>query len=244
MEAAEVSRHLSVALAASAAACAAIRGDVATREAVSSLGHDIKIKGDALAEKILIDHLRVHSPFPILSEERGEMAGDGDCKWIVDPIDGSLNFNRGIPLCCVSVSLWRGNSPILGVIEDFHRGEIFSGVVGRGAWLNGSPMRVSVVGERLGAVLCTGFPVYTDFASEPLLRFLAQVQEYKKVRLLGSAALSLAYVAAGRVDAYMENNIMLWDVAAGVALVLAAGGKADWEAAGKGLRVKAANGLV
>lgn len=246
MDSREASLHLATALAASARASRLLMGGGESREAVTSLGHDIKIKGDALAEKVLLEYLMERSPFPVLSEERGEVDREGGetCKWIVDPIDGSLNFNRGIPLCCISISLWRGNEPILGVVEDFNRGEIFSGIVGQGARLNGRDIRVSGVDKRSAAILCTGFPVYTDFSQEPLLRFLSQVQEYKKVRLLGSAALSLAYVAAGRADAYMENNIMLWDVAAGAALVLAAGGKAEWEARDKGLWFKAGNGLI
>jgi fructose-1,6-bisphosphatase/inositol monophosphatase family enzyme len=218
-----------------------------SRGAVSSRGHDIKIAGDASAEAEALEFLAKASRFPALSEEAGVVggsaAGEGSpYRWILDPIDGSLNFNRGIPLCCVSVALWKGDEPVLGVVHDFNRGEVFTGIVGQGAAVNGVPMAVSGVSRLQDAVLCTGFPVYSDFSEAPLLEFVRKVQSYKKVRLLGSAALSLAYVAAGRADAYMEDGIMAWDVGAGLALVLAAGGKVESEPLVRGLRIRASNG--
>lgn len=247
MTPAEAAPHLDIAVKAAALAAAALaEGAEGLRAAVTSLGKDIKIKADSAAEAAVLAYLARASAFPVLSEEAGEVPGRGDSeyRWILDPVDGSLNYNRGLPLCCVSVALWRGDRPVLGVIHDFNRGEVFTGVVGGGAFLNGTPLRVSAVAETSGAVLCTGFPVYTDFSPEPLRLFLERVRGFKKVRLLGSAALSLAYVAAGRADAYMEDNIMLWDVAAGLALVEAAGGRCLAEPMAKGLRVKADNGLI
>lgn len=188
---------------------------------------DVKLIADVRAEEIIINCLQKQSSFQILSEEKG-VVGDqydgSDLQWIVDPLDGSLNYLRGIPICCVSIGLWKGNEPLLGVVYDFNREQVFSGIKGQGAWLNGNPIQVSELGVFDKAVLCTGFPISTDFSSEAILGFVEQVRKYKKLRLLGSAALSLAYVASGLADAYFERNIKIWDVAAGLAIVQAAGG--------------------
>lgn len=242
----EVATHLRIAVEAAARAAEHLRASAGrVRREVRSEGHDIKIVGDTEAEGAILSFLSAESPLPVLSEEcgdRGGPVGPGVPRWFVDPIDGSLNFNRGLPFCCISIGLWEGDAPILGVVHDFNRGEVFAGAVGQGATLDGEPISVSRVASRAQAVLCTGFPVYSDFSREPLQGFLEQVRAYKKVRLLGSAALSLAYVAAGRVDAYMEDNIMPWDVAAGLALVAAAGGRVSAENLTNGLRVRADNG--
>jgi len=193
----------------------------------ASLGKDIKLAVDRESEDRIIGMLRERSDFPILSEEQGMIKGrmaEQDWRWVVDPLDGSLNYLRGIPLCCVSVGLWHGDSPMLGAIYDFNRNELFTGLVGCGAWLNGAAIMVSTTQAPGEAVLCAGFPVGTDLSPAALQTFVEQVRQYKKVRLFGAAALSLAYVAAGRVDAYYERDIWLWDVAAGLAIVLAAGG--------------------
>ena len=197
------------------------------RQVQQSHNRDVKIKGDFLSETIIIDSLQQHSSFPILTEESG-IIGEIDREqylWIVDPLDGSLNYSQGIPFCCISIGLWKANSPVLGVIYDFYRNELFSGIIGEGAWLNETSIKISETTKKKEAILCTGFPIKTDFSEKAITRFVNQIQAYKKVRLLGSAALSLAYVACGRVDAYIEENIMLWDVSAGCAIVKAAGGE-------------------
>lgn len=205
-----------------------IKKDIEKYQEVSQdFERDVKVLADAKLESIILERLSENSQFAILSEEAGYLATDEqkeDYFWIVDPLDGSVNFSRGIPFNCVSIALWKGMDPLLGVIYDFHHKEMFSGLVGDGAWLNNSPIMTSEVAEKKHAILCTGFPVRTDFSNKSLNDFVLKIKEYKKVRLFGSASLSLAYVACGRVDAYSENDIMLWDVAAGIALVKAAGG--------------------
>lgn len=195
----------------------------------SSIGHDIKLSGDVISEKIIIDFLRSKTQNSILSEESKHSKGiASDCNnkyWVIDPIDGTLNFSRGIPLACISISIWENDKPILGVINDFNRKELFTGIVGVGAWLNEQPIYVSDISLMEKAVLATGFPSNTNYSTDSLLNFVAKVQNFKKVRLIGSAALSLAYVACGRFDAYMEKGIMFWDVAGGIAITAAAGGK-------------------
>jgi myo-inositol-1(or 4)-monophosphatase len=202
-------------------------------EVTTDLLHDVKIKADTRIEAFIIESLSRIYDYPILSEEscllQEGLKDDRYC-FIVDPLDGSLNFSRGIPICCISIALWKGMEPLAGVVYDFNKNEVFTGITNQGAWLNNHPIKVSSIKEKSKAVLFTGFPVSTNFSKEPLMEFVEDVMEYKKVRLLGSAALSLAYVACGRGDYYRENDIKIWDVAAGLALVAAAGGVINYSA--------------
>ena len=194
------------------------------RDIITDKERDVKIAADGSSESIILNYLQEHSAFSILSEERGLVERkDRSMVWIVDPLDGSLNYSRNIPLCCISIGLWEENRPVLGVIYDFHRAEFYSGIAGEGAWCNEREIKASDVNRKDKAILCTGFPVNTDFSAESLMTFIQNIQQYKKIRLLGSAALSLAYVASGRADAYMENDIMVWDVAAGLAIASGSG---------------------
>ena len=215
---------------------------------ISAQGKDIKTAADLAAEKKLLEILSA-TGIPIVSEESEathQILADGGLKWIVDPLDGTLNFVRGLPLACVSVSLWHGHRPVLGVIEDLTQEKQFRAMVGKEAFRGATPLRVSSRSEMAQAVIATGFPTGTGFETKQIKRFVSFVQGFKKVRLLGSAALSLAYVAAGVLDVYCEENIWLWDIAAGVALVQTAGG-AIWitppDAQGK-VTVFASNGRI
>ena len=167
-------------------------------------------------------------------------------RWIVDPLDGSLNFSRNIPINCISIGLWNNNKPIFGVIYNFLNDDIYIGEVGVGSTLNGNNITVSSIDQLAKSILCTGFPVYSSFDTNTLTDFVINIQKYKKIRLLGSAALSLCFVARGSVEGYQENDIAIWDVAAGIALVLAAGGKVDFSFGNKEnlLNVFASNGLI
>ena len=187
---------------------------------------DIKLQADIESEKIILDILQKNFNYPILTEEAGEVGvfcTEGKY-WIVDPIDGTLNFSKDIPISCISIALYEKDEPILGVVYDFNRNEMFSGVVGIGAWLNDKQMQLSTVAERSKAVIATGFPSYRSYKSGSLQEFISFVQDFKKVRLFGSAALSLAYVACGRCEVYSEEDIKLWDVAAGIAMIKSLGG--------------------
>jgi myo-inositol-1(or 4)-monophosphatase len=188
-------------------------------------GRDIKTRADVAAEECIRNHL-AKSCIAVLAEESAtndEPMAAG-IRWIVDPLDGTMNFVRGLPLCAISVGLWDGTAPLLGVIRDLYTGRTYSGAVGVGAWCNEAPIRVSDTAGEAQSVLATGFPTNRDYSLDGLSRFITQIQGFKKIRMLGSAALSLAYVAAGHLDAYVEENIMMWDVAAGLAIVKAAGG--------------------
>lgn len=188
---------------------------------------DIKLQADRDAEEAILDVLGA-TGHAILAEEsgaHGDLDGAG-LAWIVDPLDGTLNFNRGIPLCAVSIALYQGDDPLLGVIYDFLRGDLFSGVVGEGACLNGQAIRVSNIQSASQAIVASGFPMHYHYDNEGLQRYIGEVTKFRKLRLYGTAALSLAYVACGRADAYLEDDIMFWDIAGGAALVTAAGGYA------------------
>ena len=188
------------------------------------LDRDVKIYADRKSEKAIINFLSAQTTFSILAEESGWKENKSDYIWIIDPIDGSLNFSRDIPLSCISIALWKNNKPVLGVIFDFNHNNLYTGIVGKGAWLNGKEIKVNNINHFSDAILCTGFPVSTDFSAAGISEFVEEIRKYKKVRLLGTAALSLAFVACGKADAYKENNIKLWDVAAGLAIVKSAGG--------------------
>jgi myo-inositol-1(or 4)-monophosphatase len=215
------------------------------RSVRSAAGRDIKIEADFLLDQFIRDRLTQTTGLPVVSEESGGMPVAGDY-WVVDPLDGSFNFARGLPFCAISIALWEGQAPIVGVVHDFARGECFSGLVGVGAWLNDEPIRPSGVSERAQAVLCTGVPLGNAFGSEAAAAFVGRLRAFKKIRLLGSAALMLAYVACGRADMYSEDAIALWDVAAGLAIVKAAGGHVAFRPNGNQalLDVEATNGVL
>lgn len=192
-------------------------------------GKDIKLSSDKESEAIILDCLQA-SGIPVLSEECGFKGEKGEYCWIVDPIDGTQNYFRGMDeLVCVSIALWKDGKPVLGVVNRFDVGEVFHGVVGQGAYLNNEPMSPSGIAETSQAIMASGFPVKRDYSTEALTPFIKQVQSFKKVRMFGTAALMCTFVAAGRVDAYFEDEIMLWDIAAAVAIVQAAGGATEVE---------------
>ena len=194
-----------------------------SRQVVSTSGREVKVNADFSIEKVILDELQNQSNFPVLSEESSHIWEDR-LWWIVDPLDGSANWLRDIPCFSISVGLFRGVNPILGVVLDLERDDLFHGIVGLGAWLNDSPISVSEVSHRSEAILCTGFPASYEFGAHRDNSLESIYSEYFKIRMFGSAAMSLAYVARGATDVYWEEKVKLWDIAAGVALVRAAGG--------------------
>ena len=196
------------------------------QELDSRLEREWKIRADTELESIIIPILQNGSDYPILSEESGLHNGIGEKCWIVDPLDGSVNFFRGLPMYCISVGLWEENQPVLGVVLDVHNKQLYTGIVGSGAKCNGYPIQVKK-GCNLGpssAVLCAGFPAGLDHTDQNLGKIISLCGRFGKVRMLGSAAIMLSYVACGRCDSYWECQIGIWDVAAGIAIVVAAGG--------------------
>ncbi len=194
-------------------------------------GRDIKATADIEADQC-IRKVLAPTGLPILSEEDYTSfdSGTQGLRWIVDPLDGTMNYTRGVPACCTSVALWEDDQPVLGVIYDFMHDDKYVGLASKDiASLNGEPIHVSSVDRTNKAVLATGFPTGMAYDENSLRQYVRQLQSVKKKRLIGSAALSLALVAAGSFEAYMEDSIWLWDVAAGLALVKAAGGDISWD---------------
>lgn len=194
----------------------------------SNIGRDIKLSSDKQSEKLIIDMLR-ETKIPILSEECGFISGsEKELRWIVDPLDGTANYYRNMTeMTCVSIALWKNNTPILGVINRFKEKEVYSGIVEVGAWKNGTMIQTSKMESLPESIIATGFPVNAKYDDESLRLFMRQIQNFKKVRMLGSAATMGAFVSDGRVDVYAEEGIMLWDIAAATALVQSAGGVTD-----------------
>ena len=216
---------LSLAEAVAAEAGAALRAHRSSWSVVEGeFGREVKIRADKQAEAMILSALENASPHPVLSEEAGWVrARESEWVWAVDPLDGSVNYLRSYPHCAVSIALLHQGAPVLGVVDCFMLQERFTGIVGAGAWLNGDPIRVSEIADPAAGILQTGVPSRANSGS--FKAFEQRLRAWRKVRMIGSAATALAYVAAGRAEAYRESGSMIWDVAAGCALVKAAGGE-------------------
>ncbi len=205
---------------------------------------------DKLSEDKIIEVIRAAYPaHTIISEEVGELIQSSDYQWIIDPIDGTVNFAHGIPICCVSIGLMHFNELILGAVYNPMMDELFLAERGKGATLNGMPISVSAKRDFKTACLVTGFPYkWPDNTEHPIKVFERIVLEGLPVRRLGSAAIDLCWVACGRFDGFWEYNLNAWDVAAGYLILLEAGGKiTDFDGAVYNVFEKetlATNGLI
>ena len=181
---------------------------------------------DRAAEEIIIEQIRETYPnHRILAEESGEQSGDSEFTWVVDPLDGTLNFLQGIPHFAVSIGIMKGLHHEHGVIVDPVRGEEFVASRGSGAQLNGKRIRVTTRAKLEDCVLGTGIPPGSMLRLEDYTRALHTLTgTCRGIRRAGSAALDLAYVAAGRMDGFWEMGLSKWDIAAGIVLVREAGG--------------------
>ena len=182
---------------------------------------------DNLSEDKIISIIKKYCPtHSIISEESGEEKQDSEYQWIIDPIDGTVNFAHGIPICCVSIGLKKGDDLIYGCVYNPMMNELFFAEKGKGATLNGNPISVSKKSDFTKACLVTGFPYkWPDTREHPIKVFERFVMEGLPVRRLGSAAIDLCWVACGRFDGFWEYNLSSWDVAAGYLIVEEAGGR-------------------
>jgi myo-inositol-1(or 4)-monophosphatase len=195
--------------------------------------HQVDYKGeidpvtemDRRSEAFLLGEIKEHFPaHQIVAEESGTLSGDDCCKWYVDPLDGTVNYAHGIPIFSVSIAFAENEDLSLGVVYDPIQDECFSAQRGSGARLNGQPLRVSTTESLDRSLLVTGFPY--DIRTNPennldhYARFALRTQG---VRRLGSAALDLCYVAAGRFDGFWEFRLSPWDLAAGGLIAREAG---------------------
>ena len=190
-------------------------------------GRDIKLQLDIDTEQLIKDSLRSQSTFSILGEETGLSSDVGEFYWVVDPLDGTSNFLRDIPISCVSIALMQDLQPILGVIYDFNHDDLYFGHLESKAFVNQVEIIVSDYSEKSKSTLVTGIPARTNYSDNEFKNMIDDFQQWKKVRMIGSAAMASIYVAAGKADTYKENGIFLWDIAAGAAIVNAAGGVAS-----------------
>ena len=189
--------------------------------------NNLVTEADHAAEKAIFDVIRESFPdHYLLSEEAGEIVQESSYKWIIDPIDGTVNFANGIPICCVSIGLEQEGKIIMGAVYNPIMGEFFFAEKGYGATLNQTQLSVSLKTEVETSCLVTGFPYsYLDATNGPLDVFDRLIRKGVPVRRLGSAAIDLCWVAAGRFDGFYEHKLNAWDSAAGYLIVEEAGGK-------------------
>ena len=188
---------------------------------------DFVTTSDKKVEKILIEELQKARPkYSILSEEIGQIKNDKEFRWIIDPIDGTANFLHGVPHFAISIGLEKNEEIICGIVFDPIKDEMFVAEKGNGSFLNNQRMRVSSRSKLKDCIVFTGGPRQNAKGKE------LSIEEYKNfssivqipIRKMGSAALDMAYVAAGRCDGFWQRNLNYWDYAAGIILVREAGG--------------------
>lgn len=190
---------------------------------------DLVTEADRASEEHILAAIRARFPeHEILAEESGGASAlrSGQTLWVVDPLDGTTNFAHGVPIWSVSIGVLRDGEPLAAVVHDPSRDECFTALRGRGAHRNGHPIRTTTTAKLDEALLVTGFPydIRTSRVNN-LDHFAEFMRASRAVRRLGSAALDLAWVAAGRFDAFWELKLHPWDLAAGVLLVTEAGGE-------------------
>ena len=221
-----LSKMLSVAQEAALEAGQMLRLHLRTDFRVSKKGRiDLVTEMDLKAEKIIVDRIRLDFPdHEILAEEGGAQPGNGPCKWIIDPLDGTTNYAHGYRFFCVSIAMeWEGQLS-LGVVYDPVTEELFVARKGEGATLNGQPIQVSSEDQLVDSLLCTGFSYDQTEIQRNLELFNRIIFQSQALRRAGAAALDLCYVACGRFDGFWELGLNCWDIAAGRLMVVEAGG--------------------
>ena len=264
---------LATAITAAQAAGAVMRKNLrAVKKANEVTSHDIKLELDVRCQKLI--EKKLHAAFPeisFLGEEGDSGAADSDYRWVVDPIDGTVNFAYGIPHACVSIALQKRDGcrvagdeirsrsrsrltgtrhpshvTLLGVVYDPFQDELWTAIRGQPARLNGKVIHVSRRRKLAECIVTVGFAKSSASLEASLPSFVWLARRVRKIRIMGAAALGLTYVATGRLDAYIERGVSIWDVAAGGLIIECAGGK-FWTEPAKGphkLRMIASNGLI
>ena len=221
-----MSEYLTTAIEAARAAGRLLRENFGQTLDVNAFeAHDIKLDLDVRSQELITGILLGKFPDHAIYGEEG-IAGNqaSPFQWIVDPIDGTVNYFYGVPHFCISIALRKDGEIIAGVILDPMRDELWTAEIGEPARLNGQPCRVSARTKLGDAIVSVGFAKAKSTIDAGLPLFEKMVYKARKCRLMGSAALDLAYVACGRLDAYIESAVSLWDIAAGQLLVETAGG--------------------
>jgi len=188
---------------------------------------DLVTEADIASERLVVETIR--SVFPdhaVLAEESGRIEGDERFQWIIDPLDGTTNFSHGLDLFAVSIAFYEEGVPRVGVVFNPATGEFFEAAAGQGARLNGQPIRVSGQESLKDSLLVTGFPYnFKEILPQLMSRFAGCLSASQGVRRLGSAAIDLCFVACGRFEGFWEQNLNPWDTAAGLLILLEAGGR-------------------
>src|SRR5215208_6794382 len=222
-----LARELEVALSAAKEAGEVLRKGFGWQHSIRYKGEvDLVTEVDEQAEQVIREILLGAFPaYGMLAEEGGALVGEEDARWIVDPLDGTTNYAHGLPIFAVSIALERAGEVVVGVVHDPMREETYLAERGGGATLNGERIRVSDTDELIQALIATGFPYDRAEMPEALELFGRFAVITRGMRRLGSTALDLCYVAAGRLDGYYERGIWAWAIAAGSVIVEEAGGK-------------------
>jgi len=217
---------LELALAAAATGADIVRDGFGVHQTTEQKGRlDPVTEVDRASEQAIVELIVANRPDDGVLGEEGASRHSSGRRWIIDPLDGTVNFVHGIPHVGVSVALYDGDQPLVGVVQDPMRGEVFAAAVGEGATCNGEPIQVSYTRELHRSVVVTGFPYDHDQHGSAYGRVVGEVLAHVNgVRRLGSAALDFAWTAAGRFDGYWEYSLGPWDMAAGALLLTEAGG--------------------
>ncbi len=195
-------------------------------EVAQIFAYDVKLKQDRESEEIIISGIERDFPEDgYISEERVAKKSRSGYLWVIDPLDGTVNYSRGIPHCCVSIACRDGVENEFGVVYDFFRRETFTGKKGRGAFLNGKSIKTSATVGLKDAVICFGLMKGEKEIESGIAVLKSIALKVKKIRTMGSAALDLCYVAAGRIDLFLEVGLQPWDTAAGKIIIEEAGGR-------------------
>ena len=208
---------------------------------------DIKLQLDKESQSLITCELLADYPESCVLGEEGNAGGESDLQWIVDPIDGTVNYFYGIPIFCVSIALRAEGRLVLGCVYDPMQDECFTALAGGAVNCNGRPIRVSTRDTMAQAVVFIGHGRHDGSGEAGIRRFAHVSAQVRKIRILGSAALAICYIAAGRMDAYVEGRISLWDFAAVQVILEAAGGVLEFspaDAAGIKGAVMAWNGRI
>jgi myo-inositol-1(or 4)-monophosphatase len=192
------------------------------------LAHDIKLELDVRSQDLITKLILGRYPDHAIYGEEG-LAGNQTSpqQWIVDPIDGTVNYFYGIPHFCISIAMREEGEIVLGVIYDPMRDELWQVRKGEAALLNGKPCAISTRAKLSDAMLSIGFSKTKTTIDTGLPLFEKMVYRARKCRMMGSAALDMAYISCGRLDAYIEQSVSLWDIAAGKILIESAGGRVE-----------------
>jgi myo-inositol-1(or 4)-monophosphatase len=219
--------YLQVAVEIAREAGAILREEVTRTPEIAYKGEfDLVTQADRRSERLIVDKLRQYFPEHAVSAEEGTGSEtNSEYRWHVDPLDGTTNFAHGYPFFCVSMALARKQELLVGVVYHPIFEELFAAARGEGAELNGKKIRCSQIGTLQKSLLCTGFPNHKRLANPNIHYYWDFTLKSHGVRRDGSAAMDLAYVAAGRFEGFWEFGLKPWDTAAGVLLVEEAGGK-------------------